>query len=295
MNELSNILQSSQNILQSQNVWWKQTLFSIQNKPYDIVDLGLILIALIFGLWLAVAFKRFMVSNRAEKFLHDKSIRYILGNFGKYLISIFTIFIIMESLGISLSSLTILAGALSVGLGFGLKNIVNNFVSGIIVMSERSIKLGDIIEVNGYVGAVSEIRLRSTIVTTFDKVEIVIPNGILVESSVVNRTLTNPYKRLVVPFGVAYGTDVNKLRSLILNALESSDLKHVKQEPYKPFVKVANLAASSLDMELYVHVNQQDCAPFVGDFVELVYNELNKANIEIPFAKLDVKLVDAKA
>jgi small-conductance mechanosensitive channel len=216
----------------------------------------------------------------------------LIANFGKYTIVVITFLIVLSTLGLNLTSLAVVAGALSVGIGFGLQNIVNNFVSGIILLIEKSIRIGDLIEVSdAVVGRVQEIRLRSTIITTFDNVELVVPNSELVQNRIVNRTLTSGVRRLRMPFGVAYGTDVEQVRSAILSAVAQSSLRCYSDEEKKPDVWMTGLGASSVDYALLVWIDaEQPDPPLPSDFYILIYNALNAAKIPIPFPQLDVHM-----
>jgi len=268
--------------------WWQEPLFMIVGKPISAVEIFLIIALLIGGFWLSGVFKRFMTTSRKiERVFVDKSVRYILAIFGKYIILIITFLIIMETAGIDMSSLAVVAGALGVGIGFGLQNIVNNFISGIILMTERSIKVDDVIEIGSNVGRVSEIRLRSTVIVTFDRIEIVVPNSELVGSRVFNRTLSSPVRRIAVSFGVEYGTKTKRVNEVVLGALNSSNLVFLRDPA--PYIKMSSLSDSSVDFDLYIYLNQNDPkSSHPGDFLALVYEALNEGKVSMPYPQMDV-------
>jgi len=132
--------------------------------------------------------------------------------------------VLLWALGFGMNQITILGGALGVGIGFGLQAIVNNFVSGLILLFERPIKVGDMIDVDNQVGEVKELGLRATTVQTFDNAEIVIPNSQLVTGSVTNWTLAEKMIRVRVPVGVAYGTDISEVLRILLGCADANPI-----------------------------------------------------------------------
>ncbi len=225
------------------------------------------------------------------------SSRTLLSNMGYYLIIALTVLVSLGVLGIDLTSLTIVAGALSIGVGFGLQNIVSNFISGIILIFEKSIRVGDYIEIsNEFRGRVSDIRMRSVSVLTNDGVEVIVPNQNFIQSNVINWTLSDDRRRLHIPFGVAYGTDADEVRRVVLHALESSDLVYVRDDPDKnPAVWMVDMGPSSVNYELLVWIyGQSTVMPSTAksDFLVLIYKTLNANHIPIPFPQMDLHIKD---
>jgi potassium-dependent mechanosensitive channel len=194
----------------------------------------------------------------------------------------------MSYLGLDFSSLAIVAGALSVGIGFGLQSIVNNFVSGVILLVERPIKIGDWIEVAGFEGAVKKISVRSTEIETIYRQSVIIPNANLITNPVTNWMHADRTCRLDLPIGVAYGTDVTLLRTTLLGvaAAHRAVLKHPV-----PVLHFAGFGDSSLDFQLRVFL--RDAGQRVATASELrfaVLAALTDAGIEIPFPQRDVHI-----
>jgi small-conductance mechanosensitive channel len=198
-------------------------------------------------------------------------------------------YISCQLVGINLNSLAILAGAIGVGVGFGLQNIISNFISGLIILAERPITIGDRIEIGGVIGQVREISLRSTTVVTNDNIAVIVPNADFITHSVTNWSYEDPRVRFRIPFGVAYGTDLAKLRTLMLQV--AAEHPKALKDP-APQLFCVGFGDSSINFELAVWSDEMTTAPrrFRSELFFAIEKKLRENNIEIPFPQREIRM-----
>jgi len=192
--------------------------------------------------------------------------------------------------GMDLSKISIIAGALSVGIGFGLQNVVNNFISGVILIYEKPIQEGDTVEVDNLLGKITNLGIRASRVLTYDGAEVVVPNSSLTSKQLINWTLSDNKKRIEIKVGTAYGTDPNKVLEIIKNvAIEN---KNVLPLP-EPLPLFDGFGDSSLDFRILFWVHFEDGFTTKSDIAISIYNSFAENNISIPFPQIDLHVIDA--
>lgn len=200
----------------------------------------------------------------------------------------FGITLTLSTLGVTWDKLQWLVAALSVGLGFGLQEIFANFVSGLIILFERPVRIGDVVTIGSLSGRVSRIRIRATTITDFDRKEIIVPNKTFITSQLINWSLTDTITRVTIKVGVAYGSDLELVRKLMLQAAQNN--VRVLRDP-SPEVFFLNFGESTLDHELRIHVRELgDRTPSIDEINRVIDHDFNEHGISIAFRQVDVTL-----
>jgi small-conductance mechanosensitive channel len=249
-----------------------------------------LLIALVVAVfWFSSRTKRFLFNRFLIKSGLDRALQYAIAQIVSNLVLVVGLFIVLENTGINLGALTVFAGAVGIGIGFGLQNIASNFISGLVILAERPIAIGDRVEVAGVTGQVQQIRARSTVIVTNDNISMIVPNSKFIDSPVTNWTYGDPRVRFRVPIGVAYGSDVSKVREALIAAART-DLR-VLEDP-APNVFLKQFGESSIDFELVVWSTEMSHRPsrFKSDLNFAIEQKLREAGIEIPFPQRDVHI-----
>lgn len=222
--------------------------------------------------------------------------RYAINTLVRYVVVTVGIVWVLNIIGWNWSQIQWLVAALSVGLGFGLQEIVANFVSGLVILFERPVRVGDTITVGQLTGTVSRVRIRATTITDWDRKEIIVPNKAFITEQVVNWTLSDPITRMVIPVGISYGSDVELAHRLMSDTLAALPL--VMEEP-PPKVFFTGFGESSLDFTIHVYLRQlSDRLPLTHQVHDAVLKALRQNGIEIPFPQRDLHIrstVDVKS
>jgi len=214
--------------------------------------------------------------------------RYAIKTIVRYVVITVGVIWVLSIIGWNWSQIQWLVAALSVGLGFGLQEIVANFVSGLVILFERPVRVGDTVTVGQLSGTVSQVRIRATTITDWDRKEIIVPNKSFITEQVINWTLTDPITRIVVKVGISYGSDVEKARKVMLDTLLS--LPVVLDDP-EPKVYFSEFGDSSLNFRLHAFLRQlSDRLPMVDEIHRAIFAALSENGIQIPFPQRDLHI-----
>jgi small-conductance mechanosensitive channel len=261
-------------------------LFTISEVPVTTASILLFFLLLTFFIFVGIFVRRTINRKIFKRFNVDEGTSYTLSRITQYIIITIGVLISFNFVGINLSSLTVIFGLLSVGIGFGLQNVTSNFISGLIILFERPISVGDRVVVNNIEGDIIEINIRSTMVRSVNNISIVVPNSEFVSKDVINYSHGDPTYRLDVNVGVSYGSDLDNVLKALREVADNNS--SVMQNP-EPEVFLNEFGDSSWNMQLRVWI------PDVKQYPK-VRNELNQAivrtfrayGVEIPFPQRDL-------
>ncbi len=264
------------------------TGFNIGGMRVSIVSLLMGLGTFLFCWYLTYKVKNSLLSGALSNIQMDSSTRNSLAAGVGFLGIIASLLAGITVIGGSLQGLAIIAGALSFGAGLGLQNVVNNFVSGIILLFERPVRIGDAVIINGHEGVVKQINMRSTQLETYNKTNVIIPNADLLSNSLVNMTYKNRQARVDINVGVSYDSDVERVQEVLLDIAKST--KHVSTNP-APIVLFTDLADSSLNFQLRCYTSDISNKSSISNTVRAeIIKRFRAEKIDIPFPQRVVHL-----
>lgn len=280
--------------------WWDKFL-DILTREFKLGSIQISLLALIeFLVLISIVFlvakvvRHLLLSRLLSRTNMSTGLQKVLARFVGYFVIFIGLFISFRILQIDLSGLAFLAGALGLGLGFGLQNIISNFVSGLIILAERPIQVGDRIDVGGLQGDVVEINARSTKIITNDNITIIVPNSEFISSRVINWSHGDRKVRFNIPVGVAYSSDPRKVEKALLEV--AADVPDVLKTP-PPVVRFASFGDSALNFELCVWTESmvQHKAKLTSEVNFRIFDRFQKLGIEIPFPQREVHIKSVPA
>ena len=270
------------------------TLFSVGETPVTFGDIVQGIVIFLFGWMLSRGLRRLIQRVGEKESPGVQASLYTIGRLSHYTIIIVAVLIALTSIGLDFTNLALVAGALSVGIGFGLQSIVNNFVSGLIILFERTLRVGDYVELDtGLTGTVKAINVRSTLINTNDNIDIVVPNSEFVSTKLTNWTLGEHFLRVRIPFGVAYGSDKEVVRKAAIEACEEVPYTLTHMPGREPDVWLVEFGDNSLNFLLLVWVNRQGARRPTrtrAAYLWALEGKLAEYGIEIPFPQRDLHL-----
>ncbi len=265
-------------------------IFTSSDSKFSI---GMILY-LVVGSWLIIfvskLLSRYVVERLLKRYGTGEGVSHAIGSIFRYIFIFIGLIVVIQATGIDLSALTVLAGALGVGIGFGLQNVTNNFISGIIILFERPIKVGDRVELpelNNLTGDVINISARSTTINTNDNITIVVPNSKFVSDTVINWSYNDGNVRVSIPVGVAYKEDPEVIREILVDVAKAHPGVLTKPEPDVLFDEYGD---SSLNFLLRIYTNRYSRTPRIlkSELYFAIFRKFKEKGIEIPFPQRDV-------
>jgi small-conductance mechanosensitive channel len=263
-------------------------LWQLFGTPFTLGALIFIILFLYFLFYLSRAIQDLLLQIILPRTETDPNVVQAGLTIGRYVVIGLAVLIIFQTLGLDLTTLAFISGGLSVGIGFGLQEIVANFISGVMLLFEQSLRPGDIVTVDGEMGEVKNLSIRATTVSTFDNVELVVPNQRFLTSTVRTFTKTNRLIRVLIPVGVSYHSDSREVRDILLAVARRHNL--VQDDP-EPAVHFVGFGDSSLDFRLAVWVDDPMLmVPVASDLRYMIIKSLAERDIEIPFPQRDLHL-----
>jgi len=269
---------------------WRFQIFVVDNKPITLGKLTTGIILLFIGYFLCRNISRQVGGKVLLRLDIDESLRHTFQTITFYVLLIILTLFVLRLLNVPITIFTVLGGALAIGVGFGSQTIVSNFISGLIMMIERPVRVGDFVDVGGLTGKVEHIGARSTRIKSLDNTHILVPNSTFLENNVVNWTLSDHIVRTKVDVGVAYGSSPRQVEKLLVQAVEQEEA--ALRDP-KPGVFFAGFGNSTLEFQVFFWVRFRNLIQLRRVESELRYcieDLFRKHNVVIAFPQKDVHL-----
>ncbi len=276
-------------LLTSIYLLFTKSLFKLGNNDVSLGKILYILLSFVVLTYLAKRIKKLLVENILVKTSMEPGARATIGTVTKFIFLVVGSIIIIQTAGIDITALTFIAGALGVGIGFGLQNITDNFISGVIILFEKPIKVGDRIDVGDVEGNVMSISFRATQILTNDNISIIVPNSEFISSKVINWSHNDRNIRFRIPVGVSYKEDPDKIREILLKIADKNP--HVLQRP-EPQVLFDEYGDNSLNFLLAVWTSTHTDKPRIlkSELYFEIFRKFKEHQVEIPFPQRDIHI-----
>ncbi|MGE0091866.1 MAG: mechanosensitive ion channel family protein [Bacteroidales bacterium] len=269
-------------------------LFAIGSSEFTTKTFLWLIISFLLLFFFAGKIKKILVKKIFPRYNIDMGIAESVGKIIQYILIVVGFIVIFQTTGIDLSALGVLVGALGVGIGFGLQGITNNFISGLIILFERPVKVGDRVEIEGLEGNIIKISGRATTILTNDNIAVIVPNSDLISKRVVNWSHNNRRVRITEPVGVSYKEDPQVVQKILVDVAKKN--KGVLESP-EPYVRFDEYADSSLNFSLLVWSKDFSDKPRIlkSELYYVIFAEFKKKGIEIPFPQRDIHIIQSEA
>lgn len=270
----------------SDTVWLGKTWFTLGDTPVNTMTFLIPLVFISLAVKISNLASIFFLERLFERYSIDQGMRYNFNRLIQYTIILISVLVALPTVGFNISALTVFAGVLGIGIGFGISNIVSNFISGLIIFFERPVKIGDRIKLGDLHCDVEHINIRSTVVRTRNNEHIIIPNTQFIENQVMNWSYGDPKIRGLIMIGVAYGSDVRLVEKLLLQAAREQE--NVLDDP-PPRVDFINFGDSALELRLLYWIPDPTPRTRVKSAINFrIYELFNEHGVEIPFPQRDL-------
>ncbi|MBK9165119.1 MAG: mechanosensitive ion channel [Acidobacteria bacterium] len=264
-------------------------LFAIGNSQITPLSIVYILAFTLLLIYLSSKLRSVLIDRVLTRTRLDMGAREAIGTIVRYIAFVIGFLVLLQTIGIDLTTLNVLAGAIGIGVGFGLQNVANNFISGLIILFERPIKVGDRIEVDDVHGEVTHIGARSTTIRTNDNIAIIVPNSKFISENVINWSLEGGSIRFKVPVGVAYDSDLELVERLLVEAANENE--DVMASP-PPSVRLLEFGDNSLNFELRAWSSARLHRPglFLSNLNFAIIKKFREHGVEVPFPQREVNI-----
>jgi potassium-dependent mechanosensitive channel len=288
---LSEVLKSTGDILES---IWNYRLVVMDKHPIAVSNVVIGIVLLILGLKLSRRLSK-LIGLKFVRLAHvDQSVSIALEKISYYVLLVIISFVVLDIVNVPLTAFTFIGGALAIGVGFGSQNIISNFISGLILIVERPIKVGDLVDVSGTLGRIINIGARCTHIRTGNSIDILVPNSQMLESKVINWTFTDNTVRVNISLGVSYDSPTKKVEELLLKA--TSQIQHILKTP-EPQIFFSTFGESALNFEIYFWIELStniERRKIISDLNHVIYDLLRSNNITFAYPQRDIHLSSAE-
>ncbi|MDD4618745.1 MAG: mechanosensitive ion channel [Bacteroidales bacterium] len=269
-------------------------LFTLGSSDFTTKTFLWLVLSLLLLFFFAGKIKSLLVKKIFPRYNIDVGVAESVGKIIQYILIVVGFIVIFQTTGIDLSALGVLVGALGVGIGFGLQGITNNFISGLIILFERPVKVGDRVEIEGLEGNIIKVSGRATTILTNDNIAVIVPNSDLINKRVVNWSHNNRRVRITVPVGVSYKEDPLVVQKILVEVAKKN--KGVMESP-EPYVRFDEYADSSLNFSLLVWSRDFSDKPRIlkSELYYAIFAEFKKQGVEIPFPQRDIHIIQPEA